>query len=59
MESGAQAGVVSTERVAGAIEFENVSFRYMDEKEQVLENVSFRLEPGGTLAIVGRSGSGK
>jgi len=46
-------------RVQGAIEFENVSFRYGQNQEQVLSEVSFRLEAGQTLAIVGRSGSGK
>jgi subfamily B ATP-binding cassette protein MsbA len=49
----------NTERVQGAIRFEDVSFRYTVQNEIVLENVSFRLEPGQTLAIVGRSGSGK
>jgi subfamily B ATP-binding cassette protein MsbA len=52
-------GVATAERVAGAVEFSGVSFRYGDEKEKILRDVSFRLEPGRTIAIVGRSGSGK
>lgn len=46
-------------RVTGAIEYDDVSFRYDDEQEDILQHVRFRLEPGQTLAIVGRSGSGK
>lgn len=43
----------------GNIEFRNVSFRYPDTGIQALENISFRIEAGKTLAIVGRTGSGK
>lgn len=39
------------------IEFQNVSFRY--EQEWVLKNVSFTIEKGTTVALVGSSGSGK
>jgi ATP-binding cassette, subfamily B, bacterial MsbA len=46
-------------RARGAIEFRNVSFEYAIEKGGVLHDVSFRVEPGETVAIVGRSGSGK
>ena len=46
-------------RARGAIEFRNVSFEYASEKGGVLHDVSFRVEPGETVAIVGRSGSGK
>ena len=52
-------GPATAERVAGRVEFSGVSFRYGDEKGPVLRDLSFRLEPGQTLAIVGRSGSGK
>ena len=42
----------------GEVVFDNVSFAY-DQRRPILENVSFRLQPGGTLAIVGPSGAGK
>ncbi|XP_050756343.1 ATP-binding cassette sub-family B member 6 isoform X3 [Gymnogyps californianus] len=43
---------------AGRIEFENVHFSYVDGKE-ILQDVSFSVMPGQTLALVGPSGSGK
>lgn len=44
----------------GHIRFENVTFRYhTDSDRNVLENVSFEILPGQTVALVGRSGSGK
>ncbi len=42
----------------GEVVFENVSFRY-DQKKTVLDQVSFRVEPGHTVAIVGQTGTGK
>ncbi len=42
----------------GKIEFKNVSFRY-NKDEPVLENISFTVEPGQTVAIVGLTGTGK
>jgi ATP-binding cassette subfamily B protein len=42
----------------GEVVFEHVSFHYEPERP-VLDDVSFRIEPGTTLAVVGRSGSGK
>jgi subfamily B ATP-binding cassette protein MsbA len=47
------------DQVAGRLAFNNVSFRYNDEDEEVLRNVSFTVEPGQTVALVGGSGSGK
>ncbi len=44
--------------VAGAIRFENVSFAYGHERP-LLREVSFAVEPGQTVALVGPSGSGK
>jgi len=42
----------------GKVEFRNVTFSYQPERV-VLQNVSFVVEPGKTLALVGPSGSGK
>lgn len=44
--------------ISGQITFENVTFAY-DDKGSVLEHVSFTVEPGQTVAIVGQTGSGK
>lgn len=43
----------------GSIAFENVSFTYPDTGIKALENLNFKLESGKSLAIVGRTGSGK
>ena len=45
--------------LSGAIEFRNVSFQYRPELPMVIDDVSLRIEPGMTLAIMGRTGSGK
>jgi ABC-type multidrug transport system fused ATPase/permease subunit len=47
-----------TERLKGELEFKNVSFAY-DDVEPVLNNISFRIQPGERAAIVGPSGVGK
>lgn len=44
---------------AGAVEFKNVSFQYPDGDELVLEDLSFKVNPGTTTAIIGSTGSGK
>ena len=43
----------------GNIKFENVEFTYPDSKSPVLKDISFEVEPGQTVAIVGTTGSGK
>ncbi len=43
----------------GEIEFKNVSFKYPDADEYILENISFKASKGDTLAIIGSTGSGK
>lgn len=43
----------------GTIEFNNVSFKYPDSDEYMLENISFKIKKGETVAIVGSTGSGK
>jgi ATP-binding cassette subfamily B protein len=45
--------------IEGNIEFKNVSFTYPDTGTQALKNVSFTIEKGKSLAITGRTGSGK
>jgi subfamily B ATP-binding cassette protein MsbA len=52
-------GSFELDRVAGAIEFRNVSFGYGSSEKPVLENVSFNVPAGSVTALVGRSGSGK
>ena len=42
-----------------SIEFDNVSFSYDNSREEALNKVSFQLEAGKTLAILGRTGCGK
>ena len=42
-----------------SIEFDNVSFSYDNSREEALSKVSFQLEAGKTLAILGRTGCGK
>ncbi|MBX2976326.1 MAG: ABC transporter ATP-binding protein [Ignavibacteriaceae bacterium] len=49
---------VSVQSVKGEIEFKNVSFAYNDE-DYVLKNISFKINPGETVAIVGATGAGK
>ena len=48
-----------TTSLRGDIEFRSVSFRYPDTDRMVLENASFHVKPGETVAIVGPTGSGK
>lgn len=45
--------------VKGKIEFKNVYFKYPNSQSYVLEDINFTIEEGNTLAIVGRTGSGK
>ena len=42
-----------------SLEFKNVSFRYGDDMNYVLKNVSFKIEKGQTIAVVGHNGAGK
>ena len=43
----------------GTIEFKNVSFKYPDADECILENISFDVKKGETVAFIGSTGSGK
>ena len=50
---------VSVFPAPGTVEFDDVSFTYPGAESPVLEGLTFRAEPGETLAIVGSTGSGK
>ena len=50
---------ISRPRLQGGIEFNEVSFRYPHDERDVLRNVSFKINPGEHVAILGRNGSGK
>ena len=51
--------VESSSKIEGNIEFKNVSFTYPDTNIQALKDVSFSIKKGETLAILGKTGSGK
>ena len=52
-------GTVTLDRVRGRIEYRHVGFRYPVAESEALQDVSFTIEPGQTVALVGASGSGK
>lgn len=47
------------QEVKGHLEFKDVGFHYPGSDEMVLKNISFEINPGENIAIVGRTGSGK
>lgn len=51
-------GDYAPDRIKGKVEFRNVNFAYVDQR-YVLKNISFTIQPGQTVAIVGHTGSGK
>lgn len=51
--------VKPVEQLNGKIEFKELSFRYTEENTEVLKQISLTVEQGNTLAILGRTGSGK
>jgi ATP-binding cassette subfamily B protein len=48
-----------TPEIKGNIEFKNVSFKFDDDNKHLLNNISFKVKSGQTIALVGRTGSGK
>ncbi|MBE5736589.1 MAG: ABC transporter ATP-binding protein [Clostridiales bacterium] len=52
-------GEVDTSNAIGTIEFRNVSFAYPDAEEKVLEDITFKVGKGETVAFIGSTGSGK
>lgn len=54
-----QVGIGEPTQLKGEIKFDNVSFTYPDTGIQALKNVSFGIKAGQSLAIIGRTGSGK
>jgi len=52
-------GVRDLEDIRGGIEFRDLSFRYPDGEYDALEHISFTIEPGENVGLVGKTGSGK
>lgn len=53
------ANAVVLNRCEGKISFENVDFRYPEVKENTLNSISFEIQPGQTVVILGMTGAGK
>ena len=52
-------GVPDLANVQGGVEFRNLTFRYPDGEFDVLKNISFTIQPGESVGIVGKTGAGK
>jgi ATP-binding cassette subfamily B protein len=51
--------VINVEKFEGSIKFDNLNYKYPETDGYALENISFEINKGDTLGIVGRTGSGK
>lgn len=58
-EAAIKEGAKESGTEEGTIEFKNVSFKYPDAEDYVLENISFKVKKGETIAFIGGTGSGK
>jgi len=56
---GEKENAVDLKNVRGEIEFDHVSFAYGDSRENVLDDISLKVAPGESIALVGPSGGGK
>lgn len=52
-------GTVTLSREKGSVEFKNVTYRYPGASGNAIENISFKVNKGETLAVIGATGSGK
>ncbi len=52
-------GKILAQNIVGRVEFQNVWFAYKEDENWILKDVTFTIEPGKTLAIVGATGAGK
>ncbi|MGC9461318.1 ATP-binding cassette domain-containing protein, partial [Vibrio genomosp. F10] len=59
LETERDKGQLDVKKVKGLVEVDDVTFTYQGKEKPALNNVSFTIPPGKTVALVGRSGSGK